>query len=208
MRRGDTIMSNTNLTKGTTLRSQTVLDRVRRLMQQEPIYLDTETTGLGEHDEIVEIAILNHDGTVLLSTLVKPTIPIPPDAMRLHGITEAMVANARDFVQVWPEAAAIIANRPLVIYNAQYDLRMLRQSARAHRLPIDLPSNTFCAMELYAAFYGEWDDYRRSYRWHKLGNAAKQCGIQLPKNLHRATADAEITRQIMLFMAGVAATTS
>lgn len=192
--------------KGITLRSQTVIDQVRRLIQQEPVYLDTETTGLGERDEIVEIALLSHDGSVLLNTLIKPTIPIPPDAMRLHGITEAMVADARGFVQVWPEAAAIIANRPLVIYNAQYDLRMLRQSARAHRLAIDLPGNSFCAMEMYAAFYGDWDDYRRSYRWHKLGNAAKQCGIQLPKNLHRATADAEITRQIMLYVAGIATT--
>ena len=56
-------------------------------------------------------------------------------------------------------------------------------------------------MNLYAEFYGEFDTYRGSYRWQRLENAARQCRLQIRSNLHRARADTELTRQLMLHMA-------
>ncbi|MCW3664158.1 3'-5' exonuclease, partial [Burkholderia cenocepacia] len=58
------------------------------------ILLDTETTGLDESAEIVEIAVIDDAGNVLLNTLVKPKHPIPNSATAIHGITNAMVATA------------------------------------------------------------------------------------------------------------------
>jgi len=37
------------------------------------VFLDTETTGLGETDVIVQLAVTNYNGDALINTLVKPT---------------------------------------------------------------------------------------------------------------------------------------
>ena len=72
------------------------------LLAASPIFLDTETTGFRETDEVVEISIIDIDGETLFSSLVKPRIPIPPDAMRVHGITEQMVADAPVWADIYP----------------------------------------------------------------------------------------------------------
>lgn len=165
--------------------------------------MDTETTGLGPQDQIVEIAIIDSYGSVLLNTLIKPTIPIPLAATEIHGISNEDTANAPSLADVLPEILAILKDRTIIIYNANYDLRLLKQSAKAHNLTVDLSEKVYCAMEMYAEFYGDWNDYHQSYQWKKLEVAAKQCGIEIPHNLHRAITDAELTRQLTLFIAKI-----
>jgi DNA polymerase III epsilon subunit-like protein len=89
----------------------------------------------------------------------------------------------------------------IVIYNNSYDLRLCRQSAKAHGVEPWAPPETICAMELYAKFYGEWNDYHKSYRWQKQSDAAHQLGIEIPADLHRAAADANLCRLIIEAMA-------
>lgn len=140
------------------------------------VVLDTETTGL--HDgEIVQIAIINQAGRVLLDTLVKPVYRIPPDATAIHGITNAQVRNAPGWSQVYPEVNAICSGQTVVIYNADYDLRMIRQSCEAASITPRHAWATVCAMEWYAQFYGDWNDYRRSFRWQKLTSACRHQNI-------------------------------
>ena len=62
--------------------------------------LDTETTGLYDDAEIVEISIIDENGGVLLDTLVKPLKPIPAEATAIHGITNEMVATAPTWVAI------------------------------------------------------------------------------------------------------------
>ena len=47
-------------------------------LARQPLYLDTETTGLGRSAEIVDICIVDDAGQVLVDTLVRPRFPIPP----------------------------------------------------------------------------------------------------------------------------------
>lgn len=56
--------------------------------------LDTETTGLDYDDKIVEIAVIDLDGNVLINTLVDPNKAIPKEATEIHGIANKMVENA------------------------------------------------------------------------------------------------------------------
>jgi DNA polymerase-3 subunit epsilon len=65
--------------------------------------VDTETTGTADTDEVIELAIqlfvydretgqvLNASGS--RSFLRQPSIPIPPEATKVHGITDADVAG-------------------------------------------------------------------------------------------------------------------
>lgn len=181
--------------------------RAAEILAARPVYLDTETTGLDGTAEICDLAVVDHDGTVLLDTLVRPTRPIPLGASRVHGITDEMVAAAPTFAEVLPRLVEVLAGRTLVIYNAAYDLRMMVQAERASGAEVRgyIPAEAVhCAMELYAEWWGEWNDYHGSFRWQKLGTAARQQRIELPADLHRARADAELTRRLLGAMAPAA----
>ena len=62
----------------------------------ETIYLDLETTGLSPpDDEILEIAVVDDAGAVLLHSLVRPAHTTAwPDAEAIHGLTPADVQDA------------------------------------------------------------------------------------------------------------------
>lgn len=173
----------------------------KQKLAQKPLYLDTETTGLGRLDEIVEISILDSEGDVLLDQLVRPTKPIPPDALAIHKITDEMVKDAPTWIQVWPEVEAVMQGRVVAIYNADYDARIMRQTHWLYDLNWDPKmADFFCIMFLYAQFRGEWNRARGSYRWHSLQNAGRQARIPL-QNTHRAKDDAALTRAILHFIA-------
>ncbi len=169
---------------------------------QRPVYLDTETTGLDEADEIVEICIVDDRGAVLVDSLVKPRGRIPADVVRIHGITNEMVRHAPAWPELWPAVEQALAGRPVAIYNADFDLRMMRQSHRKHRMEwTGRGVSGLCVMRLYADFHGEWDGRHRGYRWQTLEDAGCQCGIALP-NAHRARADALLARAVLHYVAG------
>ncbi|MEG3904814.1 3'-5' exonuclease [Microcoleus sp. B4-C5] len=88
-------------------RVNAVLWAREQLSQNDWVILDTETTGL-VRAEIVEIAIINHLGEMLLNTLIKPTVPIPAEAAYLHGISDAMVADAPSFPEVYPRIVEVL----------------------------------------------------------------------------------------------------
>ena len=74
-------------------------------MIPEVTFFDTETTGLSDEDEIVHIAIVDIDGSVLIDTLVKPSKLIPSEATYIHNITNKMVEYApggRKYGSVFP----------------------------------------------------------------------------------------------------------
>ncbi len=157
------------------------------------VILDTETTGLANRDQVVQVAMIDGAGTVLMdNVLVRPTIRIPFAASDIHGITDEMVAAAPNFVDVWLDIHKHMQAKRLVIYNAEFDLRMLRQSADAHSHTIDLPCSSWsCAMEMYAAWVGEWNDYHGNFRWQRL-----------PGGDHSALGDCRATLAVIRKMAG------
>lgn len=131
--------------------------------------LDTETTGLSREDEIVQVAVLSADGRVLLDTLVRPTRSIPPDATAIHGITDRDVAGAPIFPEIYDQLRALLEANRIVIYNAEFDLRLLNQTLLKYGLPkwTFPPDRVDCAMLRYSAWIGEiWGD--GSYKWQKL----------------------------------------
>jgi len=167
-----------------------------------PVYLDTETTGLDRNAEILEICIVNHDDQVLYQSLVKPTSSIPSDVTRIHGITNAMVKDAPNWLRVWPEAQDLLLGKHVGVYNAEFDMRMIQQTNARYGLATGTSafSNFFCIMKLFAQYYGDWDRARGSYRWQSLDFAGKHCGIPI-SNSHRAIDDTRLARAVLHFIA-------
>ncbi len=139
------------------------------------VVLDTETTGLNQDrdDEAVQIAVLKHDGTVLLDTLVKPTIPMSEGAAAVHGITDAMLEHAPTFHSLLLPLQAAITEQVLVIYNADFDMGILANmfwsiGIREHAPNVLNYIALEDAMLEYARFVGDWSNYHNDFYWQKL----------------------------------------
>jgi len=137
--------------------------------QTDWVVLDTETTGTSPFDEIVQIGIVAWNGRVLLDALVKPTKPIPPSATAIHRISDADVLRAPSFPDVFGRVQRILSGKKIVIYNAGFDTRLIRQSLAKHGLlPYGLDHEKVeCAMLAYSAWVGERWPYG-GYKWQKL----------------------------------------
>ena len=126
----------------------------RNLFAHSFYVLDTETTGLGNTDEIVQIGIVDKSGAVLLNQLIKPTIPIPYAASSIHGISDQDVAAAPSFKDIYIKLSMLLAGQVVVAYNMDFDWRMLEQTAGRYRLPAVRIGKRDCAMKQYARFKG------------------------------------------------------
>ena len=172
----------------------------RDLFTRDFFVLDTETTGLGQDAEIVQIGIVNAAGDAVMNQLVKPSAPIPAGATRVHGIRDSDVADAPAFARLYIRLSSMLAGEAVVGYNMDFDWRMLQQTASRYRLPDIRIGRRECAMKQYAKFKGKRGQGGRGYTWHKLVNAAKQEGIA-PLDAHDALADARMTLAILRKMA-------
>lgn len=157
-----------------------------------PVYLDTETTGLHPaHDEILEIAIIDQAGAVLVSSLVRPLKNSSwPEAERIHGITPEMVSGAPTLPELMQGIRDAVRGEELVIYNADFDLGFLSGLE---------PSSVQCCMEDFAEQYGEWSEYHGNYRWQCLSMAADYIYYNDAPN-HRALDDALACRAVWRWM--------
>lgn len=158
------------------------------------VVLDTETTGL-RNAEVCQIAIVNSLGETLLDTLVQTKYFIPPDATRIHGITDEMVKDAPIYPDLLPQLIELLTGRQVVVYNATYDRGILHSTAEKWGLPKTEWKDIACwscAMNAYAEHWGEWNDYHGSYRWQKLTVACQQQGLAI-QNAHSALGDCLMT---------------
>lgn len=95
------------------------------------IVLDTETTGLdpATGDRIVEIGAVELVNKVATGrryhVYINPERDMPDEAYRVHGLSSEFLADKPVFMQVVSDFIAFIADAPLVIHNAEFDIRFL-----------------------------------------------------------------------------------
>ncbi|HKK74692.1 MAG TPA: 3'-5' exonuclease [Saprospiraceae bacterium] len=133
------------------------------------VILDTETTGLGESDVIVELAIIDIDGTPIFDSLFKPSIKkrISKEASSIHKITMQDLQDASHFSLYVEHIQSILTSKNVIIYNADFDERLLFQTCDQEECAF-LRFHAECAMMQYSRFVGQWNDYHDNYSWQKL----------------------------------------
>lgn len=149
------------------------------LADESAVILDTETTGLNDRAEIVEIAIIDIQGNARLDTLIKPKGKIPADTSAIHGITAVDVATAPTWSEIDEQVGELLrAASRVVIYNADYDTRLIHQTRSLYSLPpMEIPPHRYeCAMQRYAEFYGQWSDHHQSFKWQALHGGHRALG--------------------------------
>ncbi len=173
--------------------------RMNKLMGEEFLIFDTETTGFTLADEIIRISVIDKAGNVYLSSFIKPQQPITNS--QYHGITDETVRHAPSFSELYPAIRAVLHDKIVLTYNLEYDMGMLDHACRRHELELIKPRVECCIMENFAAFYGEWNEYRGNFRWQKLRQAVAFFGAAFPGDEHDPIADCRAALLVMEKMA-------
>ena len=103
--------------------------------------MDTETTGLNPaKDRVISIGgVRVYGGRVYrrfgFDRLVRPGVPIPGRSTAIHGINDAMVADADSFASVYHEFAQLSRDTVLIGHNIAFDVAMLRRECAMAKLP-------------------------------------------------------------------------
>ena len=157
-----------------------------------PLFLDTETTGLDNTAEALEIGLTD---VAVFETRLKPTVAIGVQAAAVHGISEQALCGAPSWTDVARQLRHAIGDRPVIIFNARFDIRILKQTAAAHSDPADWLEEltVYCAMELAAGYYGATNRYGTI----SLASAASQAGLTWEGQAHSAIADARMAAGVV-----------
>ena len=100
------------------------------------IVLDTETTGLDPEagHRIVEVACLELENHVQtgrsFQCYLNPEREMPEEAFRVHGLGDDFLAQQPRFAEKVEEFLDFVGEAPLVIHNAEFDLRFLNAELR------------------------------------------------------------------------------
>jgi DNA polymerase-3 subunit epsilon len=95
------------------------------------VFLDTETTGLSADggDRIIEVGCIEMIGRRLtgrtLHHYINPERSSHEDALRVHGITDAFLADKPLFATIADELLEFLRDADVVIHNAAFDLGFL-----------------------------------------------------------------------------------
>lgn len=159
--------------------------------------VDTETTGMSPDAghrlvEVAHVEIANGAVAGEWSSLVRPGRPIPPDAARVHGITDAMVAGAPAPGEVGRALREACGDLPLVFHNAPFDLPFLIQLFREAGTP-GLLNPIVDTLGLARGLPGAGSN--------SLGSLAARYRLP-PEPAHRALGDARTTARLFLALAG------
>jgi DNA polymerase III epsilon subunit family exonuclease len=169
----------------------------RALLEAEFVAFDLETTGLfAGACRIVEAAAVRFrgDGTELarLERLVNPGCTIPWQAMRVHGITDAMVRGQPTIAQVLPEFLEFLGadDTLLLAHNARFDIGFL--AADVAKLGLAAPSHA--VLDTLAIARRRLPGLRN----HRLETVAAY--FRVPAGRHRALADSLAVKEAFLRM--------
>ena len=156
-------------------------------------FFDLETTGVNiVSDRIVEIAILKifpDLKKVSKSWLVNPTINIPDEASKIHGITNDKVSQSPTFKEISSEIFEFIKNSDLAGFNSdRFDIPLLAEEFI--RANINFDFKKFKTIDIQTIFH--------KMEKRTLGAALKfYCKKELV-DAHSAMADSQATFEVLI----------
>lgn len=171
------------------------------------IILDTETTGMNEFGahyeghciiEIGAVEMINRRYTGRkLHLYIKPDRPVDPDAVKVHGITDEMLADKPDFKQIAQEFIEFIQGAELLIHNAPFDVGFMDYEFEKHQCGVKTTDICLVTDTLQLA--------RKMYpgKRNSLDALCDRLNIDNSKRtLHGALLDSEILGDVYLAMTG------
>ena len=165
------------------------------------VVLDTETTGFHAEgdDRLVEIGALELVNMVptgrVFHHYLNPQRAIPADATRVHGITDDMVKDKPLFADIVDELAEFLADDPLVIHNAEFDMRFLNAAWARAGLPTLPMARTIDTLAIARKrFPGSPNSLDALCKRFEVDNSGR--------NFHGALLDARLLADVFLELSG------
>jgi len=165
------------------------------------VFFDTETTGLSAEggDRILELGCVEMVNRQLtgkyLHLYINPERASHEDALRVHGITEAFLADKPKFHEIVEEFVDFVRDAELVIHNAAFDIGFVNaEMKRLRRPPINDVVNGVRDTLLMARemFPGKANSLDALCRRLDVDNSKRE--------LHGAHIDAELLAQVYINM--------
>lgn len=168
--------------------------------QARLVVVDFETTGLGGHDAIVSFGAIHVDAGRLVGRssvygLVRPDVPVSPEAIGVHAIRACDLAEAPALPEALDPLLAAMVGRVLVAHSAWIETSFLDRALAARGTAVDLP--TVDTAELAWGHFGLPRDPVRS---PALETVAERLGLPV-FTPHQALGDAWTTAVVFLAMA-------
>lgn len=171
------------------------IDLDRKLSELTYTVFDTETTGLepSKGDEIIQIGAARIVNNRLLSQeifdqIVDPEIPLKPESIPIHGITEDMVRGKPNIDIVLPAFHEFCEDTVLIAHNAAFDMRFLQLKEARTGLRFSQP--VLDTLLLSAVVHPNQES-------HKLDVILERLGINIDSR-HNALEDAIATGEVFL----------
>jgi DNA polymerase-3 subunit epsilon len=156
-------------------------------------FFDLETTGTNvATDRIVEISILKihpNSNKESKTWLVNPEVPIPPEVVAVHGISNEKVADEPTFRQLSGEIYKMIKDSDLAGFNSdRFDIPLLAEEML--RAEVDFDMKNMVSVDVQTIFHKmEKRTLEAAYKFY--------CGKEL-KEAHSAEADTQATYEVLL----------
>lgn len=165
----------------------------------EYVVFDLETTGLSPWagDEVIEIGAMKIFGNEIdekntFHTLINPKRLIPPDASKVNGITNEMVASAPTIQEVLPKFLDFVGGAYLIAQNARFDMSFLTKYLVQFKMKKDL--------EVYDTMIFSRRAFPSENR-HNLDIICSRLGITYDeKDRHRSLEDVRLTAHAFIKM--------
>jgi DNA polymerase-3 subunit epsilon len=164
------------------------------------VVLDTETTGLDPFDghRIIEIGcveLFDHLPTGRTFQVYLNPERLVSDSERVHGITDAFLANRPIFGQIAGELLDFLGDAPLVMHNAAFDLKFLNHELQRILHPPVPFARAIDTMEIAKS--------RIPGARYSLDELCRRFGVDLSRRAkHGALLDAQLTAQVYLELVG------
>lgn len=169
------------------------------------VVIDFETTGPDpDVCEPVEVAAVRFErGEVCgaYASLLRPSCPIPEQATAIHGITDAMVANAPTLIEVAVNLANVAHGATPCAYNEVFDRTILHRFISGTDVPLFDPRVQWLDVYVVAASHKRGDRYVRGKGRLKLPAVCARHGVRLD-SAHRAAGDAEAAGRLLYRLMG------
>ena len=98
--------------------------------------IDTETTGLDmENDKLINIAAVKVQNFKILDfydAFINPGMPIPPESIKWHHITDEMVKDKPYVEEVLPEFIRFVGDSIIVGHHVGFDINMINKDLKLH----------------------------------------------------------------------------
>ena len=172
------------------------------LSADRAIVLDVETTGLDPRDNhyIVELAALELINMVPSSVYFHHYInplrdDVPQEVVKIHGITKEFLADKPIFADVLDPFLEFIGESPLIIHNAEFDMKFINaelERCRRQTLPM---SRAICTLVMAKKkFPGAGNSLDKLCERFSIDRSQR--------NLHGAKIDVELLAKVYLALMG------